>query len=630
VQRPLRAVVCGIMAGSWLAALAACGTIPAPTAGPVGGTPGEGAASPSPAATATPPPFKSELVLCLYAEPDRIVGSTTWVASVIRQAVLPSAISYGDDYAAEPVLLASLPSPDDGTLVRNDDGTLTVTLKYRDGLTWSDGTPFTAADALLGLQLPPSASDPYFEVVEARQTGDRVLEVTVAEGAEYPYVPPQPPLPSHALRGIDLSDPDRVDYMRQVNPSLGPYILDSWVFGSHILLNANPNYTPAPAIPMVRVRFIPDPSQMVTELTAGGCDVALDGDLGVDQIPALLAAQDAGTVRLLAVSGSVYEQMIFNTYPDPFVGLPLLADTRVRQAFVQAIDRAGLAQQMADGLSPALDSWLPPGHWAYAGAGNLPPYPYDPAAASALLDAAGWTDQDGDGVREYHGAGGVYGCNRGEWQIAEGTPLTPLLLTTDDPYRALITEAIRASLAQIGVRVQVQPLPAETLFAPDGPIVRRAFDLALLSAVTRPDPGGISRWVGSDVFVHPLERTLVHRWQLEERWLTSEQLVERAAPAQIPVLENGYQGQNFSGWCNEQADIAIVQASRALSMAERQAAYVQHQTWWAADLPTQPLFARPRIAASAMYVCGIVPGPHDVLTWNLGSWYFDKSGVCGG
>jgi peptide/nickel transport system substrate-binding protein len=555
------------------------------------------------------------------------------IADAILQMVLPSAVSFGEDYIAEPVLLTSLPNAEDGTLRRNEDGTIGVTLHYRDDLRWSDGEPFTAADALFGIRaLPASPYGPAFMMLDVQQVDDYTLALTLADGAEYPYTPPQPPLPLHHFEAGD--DPVALfqsgGYPVLTDLALGPYMITEWVASSHVLLHTNPQY-PAPAlmIPAVRIRFLPDAAQIVSELQGGGCDVALDEGMGFEQYPALLAVQEAGLAQVYVWSGPVWDQVILNTYPVPFSGrVPYFADARVRQAIAYTVDRAGLAGQLWGGVTPPLDSWLPSDHWAYTTDGLIR-YSLDVATATALLDQAGWHDQDGDGIREYHGAGGTYTCQRGNWSIEEGTPFTPMLIIpAGDSLRAQMADRVRADLAAVGIGLQVQQADPMTLFSPAGPLARRDFDMALLASVTRPDPGGVAQWVGADVFLHPLERVPVHFWQLEERWTATDQLVERLAFSNIPDSWNDYQGQNYSGWCNEAADIAVVEAVRRLNLSERMGFYAQQQALFTAEIPVLPLSSRPRLAAAAPYVCGLRPGPYDALTWNISDWTMDQSGAC--
>ena len=485
--------------------LAACNSTPAPD-GSVTESPNPTTApdtdTPEPTFAPTPAPFKEELVVCSFAEPDVIVGSTTYAAEFIRQAVLPTAVTYGAGYTAIPQLLIALPSAEDGTLARSSDGSLRITLNYRDDLVWSDGTPFTAADALLGLSLPTTVYDQAFDVRRVQMVGDHTLEVTV-EDADYPYVPPQPPLPSHVLTEADLSMPGDLAYMRDVNPALGPYMVSEWQPGSHIVLMANPAYSgPAPAIGTVRVVFIPDAAGLATAILPGGsCDVALENGLSLDSLASLEGSEGPNGVRVHTAAWPEYERLVLNTFPDPFANNSYFADVRVRQAVAQTIDRAALSATATNGVAPVLDGWLPVDHWAdNVGATSLP---LDVNAAAALLDSAGWRDLNGDGVREYHGEGGTHACQRGEWQIAEDTPLAPALLTTTDPTRVLMGEQIVAMLAQIGMDVQLQTLDPTVMFVDGGPISHRTFDMALFAATIRPEPAGVGRFVGVDVYQHP-------------------------------------------------------------------------------------------------------------------------------
>lgn len=593
-------------------------------------TPSEAEPGGAQAPTETPAPFKTTLVLCAADDPDTLYGTPDPVAEAILQLVSPPAVIYGDDYTAEPGILDTLPSVEDDSLRRNEDGTISVRLRYRDDLVWSDGQPFDIADALLGYSLPESAYAPTFRVLDA-QSADASLVVTAAADAEYPYVPSQPPLPSHSLGGqVDIEALAADGYRVLLNPSLGPYYLAAADEATATLqFEVNPHYAGAESlIPVVQMRFIADADQIASELLAGNCDMVLDGALGAGQVPQLLEAQASGQARTYIRPGTVYEQMIFNTSPGGGQ-IPYFADARVRQAFATAIDRAGLAEQMTGGLAAPLDSWITPGHWAYPGAAALTAYPTDPGQAAALLEAAGWRDTDNDGTREYQGEGGVYGCQRGEWQIEAGTLLTPTLIIPEgDALRASLADQLKIDLAEVGVNLRVQTASPDVFFAVDGPIVRGAFDLALFSAQMRPDPGGISRWVGADVYRHPLEKTVVHRWQLEDRWLTSEQLIEWLAYNNIPSIENDFQGQNFSRWCDEGANIATVQANLTFDLAERGAFYAEQQAIFSRELPVLPLFSRPQIAASAAYLCGVQAGPYDSPLWNVSEWTFDESGQC--
>ena len=83
---------------------------------------------------------------------------------------------------------------------------------------------------------------------------------------------------------------------------------------------------------------------------------------------------------------------------------PMLSDVKVRQAIAHCIDRdaliASVYPYVADDVKASLrmDSFLPKTHWAYSG--PYQDYEYSVEQAGALLDEAGWTDSDGDGLRD--------------------------------------------------------------------------------------------------------------------------------------------------------------------------------------------------------------------------------------
>ena len=99
----------------------------------------------------------------------------------------------------------------------------------------------------------------------------------------------------------------------------------------------------------------------------------------------------------------------------------------------------------ADGGTPLVSFVHPSISWAYNDA--LSPYGYDPEAAMQLLDEAGWTDSNGDGVRECNG------CATAE----DGTPLA-FTITYSDILRFFETTALVAQdqLGAIGFDVQLQ------------------------------------------------------------------------------------------------------------------------------------------------------------------------------
>ena len=133
----------------------------------------ESPAAPTPIPVTVTVPGKQELTICTTNEPESLIGDAG--ATLLWEAVgLPTAGPDGA-FGAQPRALIELPPAENGDLIRNPDGTLTATLRYRDDLTWSDGQPFSADDALLGMLAAPSP-----EVLNVEAVDDLTLKVTLA------------------------------------------------------------------------------------------------------------------------------------------------------------------------------------------------------------------------------------------------------------------------------------------------------------------------------------------------------------------------------------------------------------------------------------------------------------------
>jgi peptide/nickel transport system substrate-binding protein len=126
---------------------------------------------------------------------------------------------------------------------------------------------------------------------------------------------------------------------------------------------------------------------------------------------------------------------------------PLTGDVRVRQALQHGVDFDAINDGVFGGEAVNVASHVLPTSWAYDP--DLEPYSYDPDQARALLDEAGFTDEDGDGIRECHG------CLHAE----EGTPLSLEFLTNagnaDNENMGVL---LQDQWAQIGVGIDFQAI----------------------------------------------------------------------------------------------------------------------------------------------------------------------------
>jgi peptide/nickel transport system substrate-binding protein len=259
----------------------------------------------------------------------------------------------------------------------------------------------------------------------------------------------------------------------------------------------------------------------------------------------------------------VWEHLDFN------LDIPLLQNIGIRQAIAFGTNRPAMAETLYGGHTPVLDSWVLPGHWASAPAEQVTRYPHDSAQANSLLDEMGLIDTDGDGIRE-----------------REGQPITATLITSDGTPRSEIADMFQADMGSIGISVTVETMPIEQLYSPQGPLFRRNFELAQFAWIADVDPRGREIW-GCD---------------------------------SVPNEQNGWSGQNLTGWCFLDAHRAIINATTTLTRTARTEAYLEHQQLFTQELPALPLFQRLDVVISNPNMHGLRPDPIAPVTWNITDW----------
>ncbi len=364
-----------------------------------------------------------------------------------------------------PELVEELPSIENGGM--SEDG-LTVTLKLRDGLKWSDGEPLTAEDFVFTYEMKINDGntvssrypyDTYFDSVVA--VDDRTVQINLTEAymdwSTTLFVRDSRVMPEHILGPVFEAEGtlDNADWNFNQTVGSGPFVLREWVSGSHMILDANPNYWRGdPALDTIYIRFMPDREAQLNALKAGDSDIG-SYILG-DEIPALEEVDHIG----IQTAFSGYQQMIFINM-DPETANPGMTDVRVRQALIMAIDRQLIIDELFYGLYD-----IPTTYWHNTPFDNpeLEPWPYDPEAATALLDEAGWMDSNGDGVREKDGVDLVLRFSAGS-----GSEIIDA--------QAVVMQQM---LSDVGIRMDINNMSTDLLwagYADDGPIATGQYEL---------------------------------------------------------------------------------------------------------------------------------------------------------
>ncbi len=361
-------------------------------------------AAPQPTDTAVPPTAtqgKPKIATFIWnQEYDSLnpLYTQMWFSSVTQQLWSCWTWNFDDTGNPVPIMVTEIPSPQNGDI--SADGK-TVTIKLRQDMKWSDGTPITADDFVFTYKMTidpkntVATTHPY-ELVESVTAPDKYTVVTTFKDPFAPWLYQlwHGILPAHILQPIYDKDGtlDNADWNKNPTVGCGPYNFEKWESGGYALFSANDNYwLGRPKIDQIFFRFVPDAASEVAAMVNG------EGDLGTfpsySDIPKLQQAN----IAVKAVFSGYNEGLFFNL--DPKLGNPALQDVNVRKAIAMAIDRFSLNKDLLLGLTvPAATDY---DNTPYVDP-SIKPYPFDPAGAKTLLDNAGWV-VGADGIRAKNG-----------------------------------------------------------------------------------------------------------------------------------------------------------------------------------------------------------------------------------
>jgi peptide/nickel transport system substrate-binding protein len=429
--------------------------------------------------------------------------SDTGCFAVARWLVVPFlGIDYATHYYAPDV---------DGVLVKDwtisDDG-LTYTFNLNDYRMWSDGEPVDGFDFLFAYYAYKHAGEfesPFSYAVNDIDTvmvSDDGYTVTITFTSTACGVLGDAALflvPSHVFGwtpelGEDFDWPSLIGHPYETEPTVsgGPFVFQSRD-SERVVLVANENYY-KPVIPEgVIYASVPDQTVMVDRLIAGELNVAegvqpakmaeirANENLQTFDYPgnswdflALNLADPDNPVDGFEVDENGNPVLDTNGLPVPVVQPlhPLFGDVRVRRAIQLAIDVNEIMEKTVFGEGTIMASSQVPSSWAFDP--DLEPIGYDPGAAVALLEEAGWTDTNGDGVLDKNGVKFSF----------------ELLTNQGNTRREQIIELVQQNLAEIGIDVEVSSVDFNQLLAiVDG----QTFDAYVLGWLN-PYPDNLEEW----------------------------------------------------------------------------------------------------------------------------------------
>jgi peptide/nickel transport system substrate-binding protein len=454
-------------------------------------------------------------------------------------------------------------------------------------LVWSDGTPVTAADSVFSFNVAAAPEIPGSKA-RVERTASYLAEddLTVVWTGLPGYLDTLyftnvwSPLPRRQWAGISPGEMLTAELTARRPLSHGPFVVAGWNPGEGIRLEKNPHYYRAaeglPHLDEVTFTFLGDPARVQSELLAGNCDVATQDGLDVHLIP-LLDQGDGSLPTLHVQTGPIFEHIAFGIVPVEEVAerrRNWFSNVQVRQAITMCTDRQQMVDELLHGGAPLMHAYIPPAHPLYPP--DLAEWPYDVAAANALLDEVGFRRGDEDGIRL--------------WPRSE-IPFR-ISLGSDDgaEFRVRVNEMFRESVAQCGIEVETYQEPVGQWYGngPSGTLFGRRFDLATFAWLVSPVP--------------PCHLYLAD-----------------AIPGPPPAFIAGWSGRNVTGWGHPDFDAACLAAQNAfLDTAAYRENHQQALRIFAEELPMIPLFPRLKVAATLPEVLNFHLDPTQPSSlWNI-------------
>jgi peptide/nickel transport system substrate-binding protein len=367
----------------------------------------------------------------------------------------------------------------------------TWTFTIRQNSKWNDGVPVTARDVAFTynyiIENDLTNWTSYTKgIVKATAVDDTTVRIDCSQPKADMLNVYVPIIPEHVWSKV----PGKVAGVSYPNkPPIvgsGPFTCVEWKKNSYVKMVANPDYwRGAPKIDELYFEYYTNADTMVQDLKAGTIDGAfqiLDAQYRM--------LQDVPGIEARTIRTNGFDELTFNCYTGPSRGNPVLKDPKFRQALNWAVDKDKICAIAYGGHAKPATTVItadyytdPDWHWE-------PPadeqYGFDLEKAKELLDAAGYTDTDGDGVRE-----------------ADGEPITLRLWCRDgsNTYQN-VERLVSGWFRSIGLKMVVATMDSGALgqriidkqngqLSPD-------YDVVVWGWYSEVDPGATMSWFTTD------------------------------------------------------------------------------------------------------------------------------------
>ena len=403
---------------------------------------------------------------------------------------------------------------------RSDDG-MTWTFNLRRDVRWHDGQPFTAHDVdftfnrIIYNDDIPASSRPSFQFrflneatgqwQEAPMTITALDDYTVECILPLPFAPfirsmgtaiyPKHILEQHVDNGAFASTWD-IDTDPAEVIGTGPFTIGSYVPGERVAMRRNPDYwlkddagNSLPYLDEIVHVIVPDLEAELALFLAGDSDS--HGVLG-EELAELEPLQEGGNFTIYRrgpAFGTTFLGFNMNPGKDPDTGEPYLAPEKLewfrnkqfRQAVAHVIDKDTIIDEVQHGQGYPQWSSISPAAGDFHNS-NVRRYEYDTDKANEILDGLGWTDTNGDGIRE-----------DGEGNEIEFSMVT----NSGNSVRAAVGALVHEGMEEIGIKADYKLIEFGDLVSQ----LTESYDweAMIIGFTGGTDPyGGISFWHTSE------------------------------------------------------------------------------------------------------------------------------------
>jgi peptide/nickel transport system substrate-binding protein len=364
-----------------------------------------------------------------------VLYTTAYEKFVLRHIYDPL-LDYDQDGNMIPVLAAELPQV--------SDDHLRITVKLRADAHWQDGVPITAKDVKFTLdkvrdpRIPAINKAAYFEKLDRLEVTDDHTLVFVWKEAFAPSLFALTelwPIPEHVYgKGDFLTHP-----ANRMPIGSGPFKLEEWVSSQYFSLVRYDDYYGAKAhLDRIIFKVVEDDAVALNMLKAGELDE-------------MRATQSQWEKQMNEPDFQKRFRKVDYYYPGyNFIAWNCrsqwFSDRRVRTAMALLFDRESVNTKIYSGYARLVSGPFYINSWAYDK--TVKPLPFDPQGARALLDQAGWTDANRDGVREKGG-------KKFEFE---------LLIISGSNTAAQFSQLLQEECGKAGVRINIRQLEGSSFF----------------------------------------------------------------------------------------------------------------------------------------------------------------------